>query len=1174
VVVSVLLKQIFDKPVDRKIEGVIKADDEAALRLEVEEYVLTQEVTKRLENFLEAYTDYSGANGVWISGFFGSGKSHLLKILSMILENRQIEGLPVLDLFLEKCEDSFLLANLKKAAAIPSQSILFNIDQKADVISKTQIDALLAVFMKVFDDFCGYYGKQGYIADFERDLDKSGLYSKFKEAYQKIAGKDWETGREEALLFEGRNIAKAYAQLSNEPESFGIGILDKYRAQYKVSIEDFADKVWAYISSQKPKFRLNFFVDEVGQYIADNTKLMTNLQTIAESLATRCRGQAWLIVTAQEDMSAVVGEMGKQQANDFSKIQARFATRMKLTSADVQEVIKKRLLKKTVQASRTLEQLYHRESNNFKTLFDFGDGSYQYKNFVDQDDFVDIYPFVPYQFGLFQAAIEALSQHNAFEGKHSSVGARSMLGVFQEVARHIGSHQLGELATFDLMYDGIQKSLKSQVQRSISNAGNQLSNDFAVRLLKTLLLVKYVKVFKPTVRNLSVLMLSAFDADLPSLRAKIQEALDYLQQNSLVQKNSDCYEYLTDEEQDIEREIGNTDVEASDVIAELKKVVFEEIIKDSKFRLAETGQDFAYSHWIDDRIYGREQELALHLISPFHENSGRDEVLRLQCKHHELLVLLPPDKRLMDELKLFKRTDKFVRQNTTLVQRDAVKRILDSKQELNTIRRKELVLLVAELLGKARLMVSGSEIVCGHDDAQSRIREGLKVLVGRVYPNLKMLKGVMFSENEIKNYLKPSLAPQGHEVDFLPEPQQEMLAAIQRNQMSGLRSTVKTLLEHFEKKPYGWPVAAVLCHLAQLCSRGKVEIRRDSNVIEIEKLEQCFRNSSSFSQLVLEPQVEFSQSQIRALKDFFEEFFNSPAPSKEPKVLGRATEEKFNEYHQQFLPLLNQNTIAYPFLPQLREACVVLKSIINRPYHWYLTEFLKQEEELFKLKEQLLEPVVRFISGPQKEIFHEALEFLNRQSPNFDYIDSDSVDVLRLLLLDPDCLKSNTMQQIKSILDDLKSKVSEQLLYEVNQARQKVMALHEGLREAPEFQGLNQADQKKLEQRFAELNQRLSKESLIAVIRELLRRFAEEEYQQMFSTMASMLVVTASVTTEAKPNLVKLPLQTKVEVVSLRSISVHHKKALLVDEADVDSYLASVRESLIKEIRKGKRVQV
>ena len=155
---------------------------------------------------------------------------------------------------------------------------------------------------------------------------------------------------------------------------------------------------------------------------------MTNLQTVAESLGTKCNGRSWIIVTAQEDMNTVIGEMGKQQSNDFSKIQARFANRLKLTSQDVAEVIQKRLLAKKHQGVEILTEVYHEEHSNFKTLFDFTDGSQTFKNFQDKEHFIHSYPFIPYQYPLFQAAIQSLSDHNAFEGKHSSVGERSMLG--------------------------------------------------------------------------------------------------------------------------------------------------------------------------------------------------------------------------------------------------------------------------------------------------------------------------------------------------------------------------------------------------------------------------------------------------------------------------------------------------------------------------------------------------------------------------------------------------------------------------------------------------------------------------------------------------------------------------------------------------------------------------
>ena len=196
------VQSLFAKPIDRPIEGVIKADDEASLRLEFEEYVLTDEVKKRLDTFLDAYNQYEGANGVWVSGFFGSGKSHLLKMLALLLENRRIDGTSALELFLPKCgDDTLLRGDLKRAVSIPSKSILFNIDQKADVISKTETDALVAVFVKVFDEACGYYGKQAYIAQFERDLDRDDLFIKFKTEFKSVSEQDWDFGRERATRY-------------------------------------------------------------------------------------------------------------------------------------------------------------------------------------------------------------------------------------------------------------------------------------------------------------------------------------------------------------------------------------------------------------------------------------------------------------------------------------------------------------------------------------------------------------------------------------------------------------------------------------------------------------------------------------------------------------------------------------------------------------------------------------------------------------------------------------------------------------------------------------------------------------------------------------------------------------------------------------------------------------
>ena len=849
-----ILKDIFEKPVDRNIEGVIKADDDQSLKLEVEEYVLTNEVSRSLDIFLNAYNDYQGANGVWISGFFGSGKSHLLKILAFIMENREIEGAPILDMFLPKCADNELLkGDLKRAASIPSKSILFNIDQKADVITTKQMDALLSVFVKVFDEMCGYYGKQGHIAQFERDLDNRDLYEAFKSAYKEIAGQDWERGRETALL-ETNNIARAYSRVTGASVDSVDNILDKYKADYKVSIEDFAEKINTYVEKQGPNFRLNFFVDEVGQYIAGNIKLMTNLQTLAESLATKCRGRAWLIVTAQEDMNTVVGEMEKRQGNDFSKIQDRFENRMKLTSADVSEVIQKRLLKKNEGSVIGLSDLYFRQSNNFKTLFDFADGSHNYRNFKDEEHFIYSYPFIPYQFDLFQSSIQNLSMHNAFEGKHSSVGERSMLGVFQQVAIQISDNTIGDLATFDLMFEGIRTALKSSIQKSIIAAERNLDNRFAIQVLKALFLVKYVKEFKATIRNICVLMQDGFDRDMPRLTKKIEDALNLLENQTYIQRNGDVYEYLTDEEKDIEEEIKNTDVEADDVATTLSELVFDYVLKGKKIRYDETGQDFSYSRKLDDRLKGREYELSIHVISPFHENADKEAVLKsLSMIKDELLIIMPLDERLIKDLLLYKKTEKYIRQNISVSQQDSIRRILEGKGHLNQERMNGLRSLTYNLLKDSKLFVGGQELDFNGQDPQLKISRGFYTLVQRTYPNLRMIKGMNYKEEHISKCLRSSPTLTGDEGMMLHESEQEMIGFIQGNKRDGVRTTLKSLVERFERKPYGWYLAAIQCTLALLCAKGKIEASIDSNLLEDDDLERALRNTHAHANVILEP---------------------------------------------------------------------------------------------------------------------------------------------------------------------------------------------------------------------------------------------------------------------------------------------------------------------------------
>ncbi len=1183
------LNRIFKQPVSRPIEGVIKADDESSLYVELNEYVLTDEVAKRLEHFLDAYNDYHGSNGVWVSGFFGSGKSHLLKMLALIMENRSVDGSTALDIFLPKIpkEDELLRAALKKAVAIPSKSILFNIDQKADIISKSQTDALLSVFVKVFNEMCGYFGKQGYIAHFERDLDSRNQLEAFKTSYQQHAKKPWERGREQALLESG-NIARAYAEITGEDPALAKGILDKYRAQYSVSIEDFSEQVKSWLDKKPANFRLNFFVDEVGQYIADNTKLMTNLQTVAESLATKCQGRAWIIVTAQEDMNSVLGDMNKQQSNDFSKIQARFANRLKLTSADVAEVIQKRLLTKNETGAALLATTYEQQFNNFKTLFEFADGGQQYTNFRDADHFTYCYPFVPYQFPLFQAAIRGLSQHNGFEGKANSVGERSMLGVFRDVAIAIDPEPVGQLATFDRMFEGIRGALKSAIQSAINNAERHLGDEYAVRVLKALFLVKYVKEFKATLRNLSVLMLERFGDDLPAQRKRLEAALNKLEQQTYIQRNGDLYEYLTDEEKDVEEEIKGTEVESTDILKELESLLFDGVIKQRKIR-HNNGKDYAYTRKMDDRALSREHELAIHIVTPLSDNVDNIPLQRMQSMgRDELRVVLPVDVRFMQDLTMYKRTEKYIRQNSNTPQ-EAVKRILDAKGFQNTERLNDLQVRAKGLLGKATLIINAADVDVSSEDGQTRVLKGFEHLLQSTYPNLRMLRDVPFNEADIGKHLR--MMEDGliaNDATSLTEPEQELLAFIQGNARGGVRTTVKSLIERFERKNYGWYYAAILCNLALLCARGKVDVRQDSNSLERDALERSLRNTNAHASLVLEPQVEFSASQVRALKDFFADFFDKPASSNEARALARETIDALKELEIELTALHGQKA-QLPFLGVLTPVLATLKDIASKNPNWFLTELTRAEGALLDTKENILDPLRRFMNSPQRAIFEQARALVTEQEDNFAYVAASEVEAVRGLLTDSKPWQGNRLQQLKPQLDALEQAIAQQLAIERDAAAHRLAELEQRLRATDEFGRIDTARQSQLTEPFAEARRALQGQKRIAMIRDQLRHFEESRFSQLLVQLeqwgkpaqlapapAAQPAAGASAADEPKATatLAPKPATPEPKVVPARTIRVEYAKAWLTSEAELDDYLNKQREAWLKEIQAGNRVQI
>ena len=166
-----LIKEMFEKEIDRDIQGVIIVGQSEAENVaqELDEYVVTKELQKYFTDFFSAYkkgiVGTTPKMGVWISGFFGSGKSHFLKILSYLLANKSVGDKKAIDYFADdsltegkpKIVDRIVLADMKLAADTDTDVVLFNIDAKSDSNSKQNKDAIVNVFLKVFNEMQGFY---------------------------------------------------------------------------------------------------------------------------------------------------------------------------------------------------------------------------------------------------------------------------------------------------------------------------------------------------------------------------------------------------------------------------------------------------------------------------------------------------------------------------------------------------------------------------------------------------------------------------------------------------------------------------------------------------------------------------------------------------------------------------------------------------------------------------------------------------------------------------------------------------------------------------------------------------------------------------------------------------------------------------------------------------------
>ena len=1190
------IKEMFEKPIDRNIKGVIKVGqkDEENIYQELNEYVVTDELKKHFTEFFNIYskgtTTPTDDIGVWISGFFGSGKSHFLKILSYILnseltvENKDEPGeirRPI-DFFKQdnKIQDPIVIADMIKSSDVSADVILFNIDSKSSN-SESEKDKILDVFVKVFNEMRGYCTEYPFLADFEKKLDKEGLYEQFKSAFKSINGEDWKESRDE-FLFNSGDVVEAIVEIGFMDEDSANLWANKADENYSMSIEKFAEEVESYCISKGNNHHVVFLVDEVGQYIGEDTKLMLNLQSITEDLGSKCRGKAWIIVTSQQNIDDIVDVKG----NDFSKIQGRFKTRLSLSSANVDEVIRKRLLAKNDVAYKTLHASYPQLEPILKNNFTFKDSA-EMKKYANANEFAEIYPFVPYQFNLLQAVLTSIREHGA-SGKHLAEGERSMLKLFQDAGKNWMNKDDDKLIPFYAFYNPLEDYLDHSIRSVFIKAkkNENLIHNFDDNVLKVLFLIKYIKELKANLDNITILMISNLDEDIPELRNKIVKSLVRLENETLIQKNGELYSFLTNEEQDINREIKNENVEMGERLNKAADIIFYDIYspKEKKFRY-NNKYNFGYNKAIDNIDIGmHKNDIGIRIISPYYdfnlqtspekklseesEDERRYNALKgLSEEKDEVVVYLNNDLTLFKEITEILQLEKYLHKHGTEIK----KSLNDAKQEELQDKNSNVEILLEKALKHADIFIKGSKVKIIEKNVKDRIDDAFNDLVSKVYHKLNYMDfspgkdDIMIAIKEVSQDTLVSGESRSNlalnDVDSYIKTQSD----------NYIKPQLKTIIARFTSAPYGFIDEDVVWLVAKLFSQKRISLIVNSEIISLKthKPEEIFKylTGKNFREKVLlEKRKETSQKKLKSAKLILKDVFSTIENSTNDEVIFDAFVSQVDKKRVTIKDCLTyyRSTTKYPGKQVLEDAMDLLMEVssiksVDRFFDYVFThenDFLDMGEDTYS--------VIQFFNN-QKSYFDDAVRTYNIFESNKNYIiNEDLIDIASkinaiLTMTNPYSKIKDLPQLTNQFLEKHDEIISIEKLTPQNDLKLELDEVMEVLNHDYEYKDeLKSKYEKTFVNDFENLNKKLAKATEISVIRGV----SDEAANLRTKCLNKIDIFKKSKNPEPEPQKPKVnSVDVSVKVIASKS------KVKIENDDDLDKFLDKIRLEIKKQLK-------
>ncbi|MDD3945760.1 MAG: hypothetical protein PHS38_13765, partial [Bacteroidales bacterium] len=652
----------------------------------------------------------------------------------------------------------------------------------------------------------------------------------------------------------------------------------------------------------------------------------------------------------------------------------------------------------------------------------------------------------------------------------------------------------------------------------------------------------------------------------------VQEALNLLEQQSYIQVKGDEYEYLTDDEKDVEVEIKNQIIDNQLITQFISELAYEGTIRDNKIRSESNRQEFDFTRKVDGMLFGKEKELKIDIITPNNDSYEHEAFYNgsTMADGTLMLVKLPPEKRFIYEVRLYLQTEKYMKLAQSTAVKEAITRILFEKGRQNGLRKKKLMATINDLLAHATIYMNGVvNRTSSSNDGRTRILETAQDLIQLAYPKLRLLGSVTLDEAQLRVIMaKGELSLFNNDQNSLSAPEQEMLNLLGRRKTQHDRTTLSDLRDHFSRKPYGWSTMAIWCITALLFKRGKLEAKNADNYLDDKGMMDVFDNNRTWLSTLVSPQIKFKREDINLLKEVYQEAFHESNPHTE----GKEAALLFREKALAELNLIRQLLVEgdrYPFLKALNPLADLLHKLGVMNYAELIQSIRTYEDQLLDLREQVYDPILQFWNGEQKKIFDRILQFKQENQANFDHVDAPERKLLADIAKSHAPYKGSAMQDAKSAIDTLAGRIAEKIREERTLLKEEATAKIEELKEDAMYKMVSDDIQKRAIYPFEEIIARADRQPYIGNLKSDRNNLGE-----LFTRQLNYLATNKPAPQKQPGGVAEPEPAPLVRFTSMSSVEkgVRIGKSQLETLDDVDAYISRLKKAIEEKIKDNYRI--